>query len=62
MAGAALGTLLLSLSERRLGPLTGAVGAYAFVAMVLAGSALVATMIPAVRVARVSPMITLSKS
>jgi putative ABC transport system permease protein len=59
--GAAMGAVLLTLSERRLGPLTGGFGAYGFVALVLGGCAFVATVIPALRAARVSPMVMISR-
>ena len=58
-AGAALGAVLLRISEHRLGPLNGEFGAFLVVTALLAVSAFAATLIPAARAAATSPMVTM---
>jgi predicted permease len=60
-AGAGFGAVLVSLSERRLGLLTGEVFAFVLVASLLTACALLATIIPAARAAGTSPMVAMRK-
>jgi putative ABC transport system permease protein len=57
--GIALGVPLLSLVEQKVGPMGMAAPAYALVAAVLAATALVATVVPSLRAARLSPVAAL---
>ena len=58
-AGAALGAVLLRISEHRLGPLDGEFGAFLVVTALLAVPAFAAMLIPAARAAATSPMVTM---
>ena len=60
-AGAALGTLLLTLTEQRLGPLAGALPAFALVATTLLLIGVLATAIPAWRATHLPPTVALRR-
>jgi hypothetical protein len=57
--GIALGTPLLLLLERQVGPITMTPAAYALVALVLAATAFAATLLPSLRAARLTPVAAL---
>jgi putative ABC transport system permease protein len=57
--GIALGVPLLALVEQKIGPMGMGASAYALVAVVLASTALVATIVPSLRAARLSPVTAL---
>jgi putative ABC transport system permease protein len=59
MVGGTLGVVLLGSIEKKLGPLVGALPAFLLTAAVLGSVGLVATVVPAVRGARLSPMAAL---
>jgi putative ABC transport system permease protein len=57
--GAALGTILIAVFERRLGPLGATAEAHALVAVALSFAAFAATILPAARAARLPPTVAL---